>query len=56
VTVRLIPKDQQTRLAVQALEAQLAEERVKWHQRQEAILAEINKLQALEFSPAGEAA
>lgn len=52
ITVRLIPKDQQTRLAVQALEAQLAEERVKWHQRQEAILAEINKLQALEFEPA----
>jgi hypothetical protein len=52
VTVRLIPKDQQTRLAVQALEAQLAEERVKWHQRQEAILAEIHKLQAIEYTPA----
>lgn len=54
ITVRLIPKDQQTRLAVQALEAQLAEERVKWHQRQEAILAEIHKLQALEYMPAVE--
>ena len=56
VIVRLIPSDEQTRLAVQWLQAQLTEERVKWHQRQEAILAEINKLQALEFSPAGEAA
>jgi hypothetical protein len=25
---------------------------VKWHQRQEAILAEINKLQAIEYTPA----
>lgn len=49
VTLRLIPKDEQTRLAVQALQTQLAEERVKWHQRQEAILAEISKLQALTF-------
>jgi hypothetical protein len=49
VTVRLLPKDEQTRMAVQMLQNQLAEERVKWHQRQEAILAEINKLQALEY-------
>jgi hypothetical protein len=49
VTVRLLPKDEQTRIAVRALEAQLAEERVKWHQRQEMILSEINKLQALEY-------
>jgi hypothetical protein len=49
VTIRLIPKDEQTRLMVQALQTQLAEERVKWHQRQEAILAEISKLQALTF-------
>jgi hypothetical protein len=49
VTVRMIPKDEQTRMAVQALQTQLAEERVKWHQRQEAILAEISKLQALTF-------
>lgn len=49
ITVRLIPKDEQTRLMVQALQKQLAEERVKWHQRQEAILAEISKLSALEY-------
>jgi hypothetical protein len=49
ITVRLIPKDEQTRRMVQALQAQLAEERVKWHQRQEAILAEISKLSALEY-------
>lgn len=50
ITVRLISKDEQTRLMVQALQAQLAEERVKWHERQEAILAEISKLSALEYS------
>lgn len=49
VTMRFIPKDEQTRIAVQALQTQLAEERVKWHQRQESILAEISKLQALTF-------
>lgn len=52
VTVRLLPKDEQTRMAVSVLEAQLAEERVKWHQRQEAILAEISKLSALTFDEA----
>lgn len=52
ITVRLFPKDEQTRLAVQALQAQLSEERVKWHQRQEAILAEISKLTALTFDEA----
>lgn len=55
ITLRLLPKDEQTRLAVQLLQEQLAEERVKWHQRQEAILAEISKLQALTFEPADEA-
>jgi hypothetical protein len=49
ITVRLIPKDEQTRLMVQALQKQLTEERVKWHERQEAILAEISKLSALEY-------
>lgn len=52
VTVRLIPRDEQTRLVVQALEKQLNEERVKWHERQQAILDEISKLQCLEYSPA----
>lgn len=49
ITVRLIPKDEQTKLMVQALQRQLAEERVKWHERQQAILAEISKLSALEY-------
>lgn len=49
VTVRLLPKDEQTRLAVQALQAQLDEERIKWHERQQAILAEISKLSAISF-------
>lgn len=53
VTVTMIPRDEQTRLIVQSLQEQLTEERVKWHQRQEAILAEISKLQALEYTPAG---
>lgn len=52
VTLRLIPKDEQTRLAVQSLREQLAEERGKWHERQQAILAEISKLQALTFEGA----
>jgi hypothetical protein len=49
VTVRLIPKDEQTKRMVQALQAQLDEERISWHARQQAILAEISKLQALTF-------
>lgn len=49
ITVRLIPKDEQTRLMVQALQKQLTEERVKWHERQEAILAAISKLSAIEY-------
>lgn len=52
VTVRLFPKDEQTRLMVQALNKKLAEERIKWHERQEAILAEISKWSALEYTPA----
>jgi hypothetical protein len=47
ITMRLIPKDEQTARIVQALQKQLAEERVKWHERQEAILAEISKHSAL---------
>jgi hypothetical protein len=52
ITVRMIPQDEQTRLMVMALQAQLTEERVKWHQRQEAILAEISKLSALTMAEA----
>jgi hypothetical protein len=54
VTVRMIPKGEQTKLMVQALQTQLAEERVKWRQRQEAILAEISKLSAIEYVEAVE--
>jgi hypothetical protein len=49
ITVRLIPHDEQNRLMVKALQEQLTEERLKWHQRQESILAEISKYSALEY-------
>ena len=49
VTLHLISRDEQVNLAVQALQNQLTEERVKWHERQEAILAEISKLSAIEY-------
>jgi hypothetical protein len=49
VTFRLLEKGEQTKLMVGALQAQLAEERLKWHARQEAILAEISKLSAIEY-------
>lgn len=49
VTLHLVSRDEQVSLAVQALQNQLAEERVKWHERQEAILAEISKLSAIEY-------
>lgn len=49
VTVRLFPKDEHSRRMVKALQEQLNEERIKWHERQEAILAEISKWSAIEY-------
>ena len=49
VTVRLIPKDEQVRAMVQTLQAQLEKNRAEWLERQQAILAEISKLEALEY-------
>ena len=50
VTVRLIPKDEQVRAMVQTLQAQLEKNRAEWLERQQAILAEISKLSALEHN------
>jgi len=47
VTVRLIPRDEQTRMAVKALNQKLDQLRAAYHLRQQEILSEINKLQAL---------
>lgn len=50
VVVRLIPRDEQVRMAVEALNKKLNEARAEWLTRQQEILAEISKLQALEFT------
>jgi hypothetical protein len=55
VTLRLVPRDQQVRMAVQALQRQLDDDRAKWLQRQQHILAEISKLQAISYDEAVEA-
>lgn len=49
VTVRLIPRDEQVRMAVDALQQQLEQARAAFHAKQQEILAEINKLQAITF-------
>lgn len=49
VTLRLLPRDEQTRLAVTALQRKLEEERAAWLTRQQQILEEISKLQAITF-------
>jgi hypothetical protein len=47
ITMRLISRDEQTRLALTALQAQLEKLRSAYMQRQQEILAQISKLQAL---------
>jgi hypothetical protein len=47
VTVRLIPRDEQTKLAVQSLNKKLDELRAQYLQAQQEILERIQKLQAL---------
>jgi hypothetical protein len=49
ITVRLMPRDEQTAIAVERLQAKLAKERAESMQRQNAILAEISKLQAITY-------
>jgi hypothetical protein len=55
ITLTLKPRDEQVAAAVTALQGQLAKERAESHQRQQAILEQISKVQALEYSPAVEA-
>jgi len=47
ITVRLIPRDEQTRLAIKVLNDKLNQMRAAYHQRQQEILSEISKLTAL---------
>lgn len=55
VTLRLLPQDEQTRLAVQSLQAELEKVRAAWLKRQQEILADIAKLQALTYEAADRA-
>jgi hypothetical protein len=52
ITIHVVARDALTRNAVEALNAKLAEARREFAEKQSAILAEISKLQALEFVPA----
>ncbi len=52
VTVRLIPRDEQTKLAVQSLQKKLDELRAQYLQAQHEILERITKLQALPMADA----
>lgn len=47
ITVRLIPRDEQTRMALGLLNEQLQKLRAAYQERQQQILAQISKLQAL---------
>lgn len=49
VTLRLLPRDEQVRMAVQSLNEKLDKLRAAYLQKQQEILAEISKLQALDY-------
>lgn len=49
ITLTLLPQDEQVALAVKALQAKLEEGRAEWHRRQQEIIAQISKLQALTY-------
>ena len=49
VTLRLLPRDTQVRMAVQSLNEKLDQLRAAYHQKQQEILAQISKLQALDY-------
>lgn len=53
VTVRLLPRDEQTRLALASLNAKLEQLRGAYLQRQQEIMEQISKLQALDYVEAG---
>lgn len=52
ITLTLAPRDEQVAAAVKALQGQLAKERAESMQRQQAILDQLSKVQALECTPA----
>lgn len=49
ITIRLMPHDEQVKLAVQALQKQLDEDRGKWLERQRQILEQIQNLSAISY-------
>jgi hypothetical protein len=49
VTVTLLPRDKQTAMAVQALNAKLQELRAAYQQKQQEIMDQISRLQAIEY-------
>jgi hypothetical protein len=49
VTLRLLPRDEQTKLAVQKLNQKLEDLRSRYMEAQSQILAQISKLQAIEY-------
>lgn len=49
VTVRLLPRDEQTRMALAGLNAKLDQLRAAYLEKQQEILEEIQKLQALDY-------
>lgn len=55
VTLEMAPEDEQIAQSVQMLQTKLEEERAKWLTTQQAILEQINKLQAITFDAPAEA-
>lgn len=51
ITLTLAPRDEQVAAAVKALQGQLAKERAESMQRQQAILDQLAKVQAIEYTP-----
>ena len=49
VTVTLIPRDEQTRMAVEGLNKRLAKLRAEYHRAEQALLRDISKLSAIEY-------
>lgn len=49
ITIRLISRDEQTRMALEGLNEQLQKLRAAYHERQQEILTQISKLQAITF-------
>jgi len=52
ITLTLAPRDEQVAAAVKALQGQLEKERAEFMRKQQEILEQLSKVQALEFAPA----